>query len=119
MNKPNLELTYRQLFGKNIKNAMKKKNISSEELAERIGKSEGTVSQLRRGLRFTTIPVLLELCKVLEVTPNDLLLQFMYEKPAQVDESLYGELVSTICQLKESEIKMLLSIIDAIISNRL
>lgn len=63
----------KRIMGKQIKNLRKKRRLSQEKLAELLDVSTGYVSLLERGLRDISLNNLIQLCKILKTTPNELL----------------------------------------------
>lgn len=62
-------------IGKKIKAARRSKKISQCRLAQSLNISEGYLSHLETGKNTPSIELLLNLCNLLELTPNDLLLE--------------------------------------------
>lgn len=60
-------------IGKNIADLMKIKNISQTELAKRIGVVQSAVSLWINNKREPDYKTLLEICKILDTTPNEIL----------------------------------------------
>ena len=61
-----------KLFGRKVREYRKKKGISQEELAELIGKTPDTVSNIERGFAATRIKTAANLADVLDVRLKDL-----------------------------------------------
>lgn len=60
-------------IGNRIRKYREKLGISQKELAERIGVSNGRVSNWEQGLNRPDADMLAELCRALEVSPSSLL----------------------------------------------
>lgn len=60
-------------IGKFIAELRKKENLTQFELAERLGITDRAVSKWERGLALPDASIMLELCKILKITVNDLL----------------------------------------------
>ena len=59
-------------FGDNLKKMRKKKNLSQEELAEKVRVSRQSVSKWETGDAYPEMNNLLELCKIFKCQINDL-----------------------------------------------
>lgn len=59
-------------FGDNLKKIRKKKNLSQEDLAEKVGVSRQSVSKWETGDAYPEMNNLLELCKIFKCQINDL-----------------------------------------------
>lgn len=60
-------------IGKFIAELRKKENLTQFELAEKLGITDRAVSKWERGLALPDAAVMIELCKILKITVNDLL----------------------------------------------
>ncbi|EGO8423955.1 MULTISPECIES: helix-turn-helix domain-containing protein [Enterococcus] len=59
-------------FGKNIVKLRKNKNLSQEQLAEKVGLKKQSISNIERGNRYPTFETLDKIASVLEVSPIEL-----------------------------------------------
>ena len=59
-------------IGKFISVSRKNKNLTQEQLAERLGVSINAVSKWERGLNLPDVSLMKELCKILDITLNEL-----------------------------------------------
>ncbi|MDE7084364.1 MAG: helix-turn-helix domain-containing protein [Clostridia bacterium] len=59
--------------GKFIKTARKEKSLTQRELAEKLNISEKTVSKWETGNGLPEVSLMLPLCKILDITVNELL----------------------------------------------
>ena len=60
-------------IGKFISECRKRKKLTQEELAERLGITDRAVSKWERGLNLPDASLMLELCEILGITVNELL----------------------------------------------
>jgi len=74
------------LFGKQLKNFRKDRNISQEELAFRSELDRTYISGLECGKRNPTLKILVKLALSLEMTPSDLLINLH-----SISAGLYAE----------------------------
>ena len=61
-------------IGQRIKTQRKRAGLSQKELAKRIRIFPGPLSNIETGKHTPSIPVLMKICQILEITPNDILL---------------------------------------------
>ena len=59
-------------ISENIKNFRTFRGIRQQELADKLGKSKSVISNWERGENSPDIDSCVELCKILQVTPNEL-----------------------------------------------
>lgn len=62
-----------QEFSKNLKTSLKAKKMSQQKLANHLGTTQQTVSRWLIGINEPDLTTLVEICKYLDETPNDLL----------------------------------------------
>lgn len=60
-------------LGWRIRFFRKKRGLTQEQLAERVGVSSSFLGHIERGSRAASLETLMRLCRALEITPNDLL----------------------------------------------
>ena len=63
---------FKRQFGLRVQSFRKRQRLTQEELAERIGRSTDTVSNIERGLNSTRIETVFRIAEVLEVPFIDL-----------------------------------------------
>lgn len=59
-------------ISENIKNFRTFRKIKQQDLADRIGKSKSVISNWERGENFPDVEACEKLCRILDVTPNEL-----------------------------------------------
>ncbi|MDT2698499.1 helix-turn-helix transcriptional regulator [Enterococcus gallinarum] len=59
-------------FGKNVTKLRKSKNLSQEQLAEKVGLKKQSISNIERGNRYPTFETLEKIASVLEASPIEL-----------------------------------------------
>lgn len=81
-------------FQKRLSEFRKDKGFSQDELGTKIGKKRGAIGSYERGIAEPSIENIMHICEVLEVTPNDLLLD--ESKVTAVSESgaPYGRVIA-------------------------
>lgn len=60
-------------FSENLASLRKSKNLSQEEIADRLGVSRQAISKWENGQALPETANIMKLCEILEVTPNELL----------------------------------------------
>lgn len=64
------------MFGEALKRWRIKRGLTQEALAHEAGITTGYASQIERGRKAPTLPIILRLCRALECTPGELLSDF-------------------------------------------
>ena len=60
-------------FGQRLKKVLAERNMMQKELAEKIGVHEMAISRYIHGGRIVSVPILIEICKALNVSADYLL----------------------------------------------
>lgn len=63
----------RKNIGQNLRTLRRQCGMTQAEIAEKTGVSTDHISHVEIGSGTISLPLLIEICKVLEVTPNDIL----------------------------------------------
>lgn len=71
-------------LGRQVREFRKAKNLSQNELAEVTALSQGYISEIEAGNARITVDILVELCRVFQVTPN----QLLGEELSNIDKDL-------------------------------
>ena len=71
---PNCVMYDKVIIGERIRDYRLALNLTQEELSEKIDKSLRTMTDIERGVVGMSMETLFDICNVLKVTPNDLLL---------------------------------------------
>lgn len=69
----NIELSY-QLIGKRLRAARKKRNLTQEQIAEKVDLSAQHISGIECGSAPVSLPALVRLCNALDTTPDEILM---------------------------------------------
>jgi len=99
------------LFAKIIKETRKSK-MTLSAFSEKLNKSERTASRIESGENLTKLPTFIEICNILEVTPNDLLNGYMEVENHR--ETSLDELLKMLCQMETDEIKLVLELVKTL-----
>lgn len=60
-------------FGQRLKAALNSRHMMQKELAEKVGVNEMAISRYIHGGRIVSVPILIEICKALNVSADYLL----------------------------------------------
>lgn len=102
-----------EYFKKSIASKIKAlRNTSQETLAENANLSDDTISKTERGISIISSLTLVKLCNALNVTPNDILEEFLDIKP------INNKLNTEILTLNDQEKEFLLHTIEFIKKNK-
>ena len=71
------------MVGEKVREGRTRLHLTQEELAEKIGREWKTITDIERGIVGMSMETLFNLCNVLKVRPNDLLVP---EAPVPADE---------------------------------
>jgi len=104
-------------IGKAINNYRKQKDLTQDELAERIGWKQAGISQLERGKRkFLSLADLEQIAVALEVEPEDFLFwPYNLKSGVQLTHFLNENLIDKLTHLPESRQKQLVQIIESLL----
>lgn len=76
-------------LGHRLKTLREKKGITQEKMSIEAGCSKNYISAIERGVHKLTVPMLIEYCRVLQLTPNEIL-----QITEKMDE--YTELINSL-----------------------
>jgi len=101
-------------FGSILKQARVQKKLTADQLAEELNISSKSIWQIEGGKRATSLPVLINLCNVLDVSPAHLL-----SADLNPDLSPFGndELLEVILSLDKVEKELLLDFAKVLLTN--
>lgn len=102
-----------KLFGKVLREVRKTK-MKRADFSEAIQMVDESVGRIESGSRLTTIPNLVKMCEVLEVTPNELLGACVQVNNLEGDPAIINQLISLLCQFNANEMEMALEILQSI-----
>lgn len=75
-------------YGKILNNYRKKNHLTQENVSELTGLAPRYISQIERGELKGTIKTLISFCNAYQITPNDLLINFLDTKD-MIDKNSY------------------------------
>lgn len=89
----------RKNIGQNLRILRQQKGMTQAQLAEETGVSTDHISHAEIGFGTISLPLLIEICKLLKVTPNDILAgeyvsDIGKDEDAVYEEGLYGKELS-------------------------
>ncbi len=91
-------------IGKFISNQRKENGLTQEQLAEKLGISKNAISKWERGLNLPDVSIMQDLCKILNITLNELFIgeKISDEKYKEIaDNNLLNALENSSFTLKE------------------
>ena len=100
------------LLGERIKFWRQQKNLTQEQLAEKVGVTPGFISLIEIGKRRVGLESLLSICTELEITLNELLVGNQLPQPSDYNTE-FSELIS---KLDEADKQLLFEITKAVSS---
>lgn len=87
---------FRKMFGARLRMARKRKGLSTKQMAEKLHLSDADYfRRYERGERLPSPEMILDLCELLEITPNFLYIDSLERLQAQVDWQSKMELLTT------------------------
>ncbi len=95
-------------IGQKIREFRKKNAISQEQLAEKVGISVTHMSHIETGNTKLSLPVLVEIARVLEIKTDDLLRDRQF-----LDERSYDEILDILDRCDDKQLQVLTSILSA------
>lgn len=99
-----------KLFGKRIKELRKQRNLTQEELSEKLGVFQKQIGNIETGTTFTTMANLTKLAEVFDVDIKDLF-EFDHQKPR---EEMVEEINDLMAVSSDEKLKTIYRIIKDI-----
>ncbi|HIS82618.1 TPA: helix-turn-helix transcriptional regulator [Candidatus Scatenecus faecavium] len=99
-----------KLFGKRIKELRKQRNLTQEELSEKLGVFQKQIGNIETGTTFTTMANLAKLAEVFDVDIKDLF-EFDHQKPR---EEMVEEINDLMAVSSDEKLKTIYRIIKDI-----
>ena len=96
-----------KIIGQKIKDARNSKKIEGEKeytqegVSEKVGLSPDQYRNIENGRSLGSVQALLNICNLLEITPNDLFYELLKKKEEVLDKKLYGEFQDLTLKEKE------------------
>ena len=109
----NMEMDYRQL-GIRVKTAREAKNLTQEQLSEKLGLSNNFISNIERGRSKPSLETLVKICTALDTTPDFLLLDSVFTYSSQ--EYIKDDIAKLIAKCKGKNIKIVVKVIETLIN---
>ena len=91
-----MNLTTCKKIGNNLTKAMKNKNISREELAEKIGISLSKLEKYLNGTSMPSLDILANICKTLCVSSNDILSILEIQEKMEIDMLAFNQIETNL-----------------------
>ncbi len=99
-----------KLFGKRIKELRKQRNLTQEELSEKLGVFQKQIGNIETGTTFTTMTNIVKLAQVFDVDIKDLF-EFNHQKPRV---EIIKEIEDLIANSSDKQLKTIYRIVKDI-----
>lgn len=86
-----MDINYKK-FGTRVKIAREQKGLTQEQLAEKIDMTNNYISNIERNRSIPSISTLVRICNSLDVTPDYLLLDSIYESKEYIIDEIAKKL---------------------------
>ena len=106
-------MNYKKL-GKRIKEERLKQDLTQEKLAESVNLTGVYISHIETGTTKPSLETLVNLCNVLNVTPDFLLFDSLHKSK----EYLNDEIAGLLKKCTVDDMKLIVRLIEAVISNK-
>lgn len=103
----------REALGLRIREARKTKSITQEQLAEKIGVTSVYISEIERGNKMPSIPVLISIVEALDISADYLL----RDNISSGKPYIYNEFTERLDKLTPKQRKAALDLLDVFIKN--
>lgn len=101
------------IYGNSIRNLRIKNHLTQEQVAQITGFDTKYISQLETGRYMGTIKTMLKICEALNVTPNDILHDFIEDSAINNDWNTFS---SDFLKLSNKDKKNVLALIKSMLS---
>ena len=105
-----MRVDYKKL-GHRLKIAREKKQLTQEQLAERIGVSNNYISNIERNHSIPSLDTIVKLCNILDITPDYLVLDSLYSSSGYLQD----EIAEMLKHCSPKTIRLISRVIKAII----
>ncbi|MBR3002767.1 MAG: helix-turn-helix transcriptional regulator [Clostridia bacterium] len=102
------------IYGNALKNLRLKNHLTQEQVAQLTGFDTKYISQMETGRYMGTIKTMLKFCVALNVTPNDILFDFIKETTINNDINKFS---TNFSKLSSKDKKNVLALIDSMLSD--
>jgi len=102
------------IYGKALKKLRIKNHLTQEQLAQMTGFETKYISQMETGRYMGTIKTMLRFCKALNVTPNDILNDFI--KDTSIDDDV-NRFSTNFSKLSSKDKKNVLALMNSMLSD--
>ena len=96
-------------FGENVKYYRNIANLTQQELSEKIGRTEESISNIERGISTPKIDILIDLAKALKVEINDFFIERNHGKIIKEEVVLIRNILSILKQKDSSFLNIILN----------
>lgn len=100
--------------GKNIRQARLLRGLTQEALAEKLNKSINFVSLIERGASGISLPTLVDICNVLDISPDFIFNGLI----TTTNTSKLDSLSKSLSMLEDGDISIVSSLVDYIVNSK-
>ena len=86
---------------RNIKKSENDKEYTQEKMSEKVGLSPDQYRNIENGRSLGSVQALINICNLLDITPNDLFYELLDKKDEILDKKLYSEFQDLTLKEKE------------------
>lgn len=109
---------YKKIISANIKKYRREKGMTQKELADALGVKNTTVSMWEVGSNLMPAEVLVEVCRVLGVSLNEIGADDEKEKTSAEADARLNEFISLFSDLPDEKKEIALSLLKALSNNQ-
>ncbi|MDE7309295.1 MAG: helix-turn-helix domain-containing protein [Lachnospiraceae bacterium] len=91
-------------FGELLKKTRLKYNITISELSQKVSVSEKMLKKYENNTALPDIETLMEICNILKVTPNDLLIDVTFSGDYSDNDAAYLDKIKDLCPKERLEL---------------
>ncbi len=107
-------------LGERLKQLRQERGWSQADLAAKVGTDPGQISRYENGKMTPSAEAVVRVAEVLDVSTDYLLIESSPRRTLHAPENVLGDRLSTVSELTEDELGVVLSVIDGLVAkNRL
>lgn len=101
-----------KVLGEKVKQTRKSRCLTIDQLSEQCDITEGHLRNIESGYRMPSVPVLIDICNALKISPQDVLQPFLDVKSEKIDKERLLEIISN---MDEDRVEVLIGVLQAIL----
>lgn len=103
-----------RVFGKIIKEKRKQLKLNTADVAEMIGKSTRMIQRIESGERLPSYETLLNICKALNCTTDDIFGSFLSEVEPRANTSVFEQIIAMVSAMETDKLQAVLNILKEV-----